>query len=225
MPNLGSPPLDESGKWRREWVLFLQAIFFRTGGSGTPVDINTLQQQDEISQDVPPQNAATMAALQGINDIWAEQLSPANLSDVRARLTDLETALQTGVDLGPVFQRLNDIEAMLADFRLPTTPVAEQWNAPTLLNSWVYWGTPYNPPGYYKDVNGTVHLRGMVKLGTINTAIFTLPVGYRPVNQEIFPAISNDAFGGCVVNTSGSVIAYLGNNAYFSIDGITFRAA
>lgn len=208
-----------------EWYAFFMALFSRTGGPGSPIDILTLQKQGEISQDVPPQNAATMSALRGVEELWSEQRPPENLSAVYARLSDLEAIIQTGIDLGPVFQRLSDLEAAQADYRLPPTQINEQWNAPTLINSWVNFGAPFNPVGYWKDPNGVVHLRGMVKSGTINTTAFTLPLGYRPANSELFAVPSNSAFGRITVDAGGGVTPDIGSNASINIDGITFRAA
>lgn len=208
-----------------EWYAFFMALFSRTGGPGSPIDILTLQKQDEISQDVPPQNAATMAALQGVNDLWAEQRAPENLSEIRSRLDALESAEFPRVDLSDIRRKLDEIEAMLADFRLPTSPVLEQWNAPTLTNSWLNYGTPFNPTGYWRDPNGVVHLRGVIKSGTIGSSALTLPAGYRPANSEIFVAISNGAIGRAVVDASGGVTPDIGSNVYFSLDGMTFRAA
>lgn len=245
MPNWASAPLDEAGRWTIEWQMFLQAIFNRTGGAGSPIDINTLQQQDEISQDVPPQNAATMSALRGVEELWSEQRVPENMSAVYARLSDLEAIIQTGIDLGPVFQKLSDLEAAIqigvdlgpvfqrlsdleaaqADYRLPPTQINEQWNAPVFANAWANLAAPNNPAGYWKDSFGVVHLRGGIQSGTINTAAFTLPIGYRPNNTEVFAVTSNGAFGSVSVSSAGAVTPTVGSNVSVYLDGLTFRAA
>jgi hypothetical protein len=62
-----------------------------------------------------------------------------------------------------------------------------------------------------------------VKSGTAST-IFTLPAGYRPIGRELF-AVPNDLFGACSVDPAGTVSQLVGSNVYFSLDGITFRAA
>jgi hypothetical protein len=99
------------------------------------------------------------------------------------------------------------------------------FTTPTLLNSWVHYGAPFNVPGHFKDTLGIVHLRGLVKNGGAGTTIFTLPAGSRPVGTELFAVIANGAFGEARVDSSGSVLHVSGSNAYFSLDGITFRAA
>lgn len=94
-----------------EWYAFFLALFNRTGGPGSPIDINSLQKQAEISQDVPPPNAATMAALQGVQDLWSEQRAPENLSQILARLDALESSIPTQVDLTQLTRRVEEREA------------------------------------------------------------------------------------------------------------------
>jgi hypothetical protein len=105
----------------------------------------------------------------------------------------------------------------------------EAWNAPTLLNSWANFGGTHAPAGYFKDSNGVVHLRGLVSGGTIGTTavIFTLPLNYRPAFQEIF-VIRNGAGSGIAevrIQPNGEVIAYSGADSWWSLAGITFKAA
>lgn len=107
----------------------------------------------------------------------------------------------------------------------PVRPRVEKFIAPTLLNSWVDFGLGRNPAGYYRDSFSRVYLRGMIKSGTVGAAAFTLPAGYRPANHEIFSVVSNDLFGAVNVFSDGNVQPTVGNNTYFSLDGITFRAA
>ena len=102
----------------------------------------------------------------------------------------------------------------------------EAWIAPTLLNSWVDFGSGDQPSGYMKDHLGFVHLRGLVKTGTVGSPIFNLPAGYRPAKDENFPTISNGALGRLKINgttaTVGDVIPVAGSNVYFSLAGISF---
>jgi hypothetical protein len=67
--------------------------------------------------------------------------------------------------------------------------------------------------------------RGTVKLGAaIPGVIFTLPAGYRPQYNEIFPAASNNAYGQVSVSTAGDVTASVGSTAWITLNGISFRA-
>lgn len=101
----------------------------------------------------------------------------------------------------------------------------EAWIAPTLGNSWVNFGTPYNNVGYYKDNFGIVHLRGLIKSGTLQQTLFTLPTGYRPANTEFISTLSNNAIGSVLIAADGTVKPWDGSSTWFSLDGVTFRAA
>jgi hypothetical protein len=97
--------------------------------------------------------------------------------------------------------------------------------APTLLNSWVNLSAPpFNPAGYYRHQE-IVYLRGVIASGVVGSAAFTLPAGFRPANNHIFAALSNGAIGRLDVTSAGDVIPTAGSNVYFSLDGISFRAA
>lgn len=104
--------------------------------------------------------------------------------------------------------------------------VTPQTNVPALLNSWVNFGAGFTDAAYFKDPNGFVHLRGLVKNGTgIPTVIFTLPLGYRPGQDSIFAVLSNNALGRVNVLASGDVQAFAGSTVWVQLDGITFKAA
>lgn len=96
------------------------------------------------------------------------------------------------------------------------------WSAPTLLNGWQDYGGDYSPAGYFRDKNGIVHLRGLVKGGS--GAIFVLPEGYRPAYREIHAAVSNNTLGRCDILPDGSVQMVIGQTNWISLDGISFRA-
>lgn len=59
------------------------------------------------------------------------------------------------------------------------------WTAPILTNSWANYGSGLPDAGYRKDGAGFVHFQGLVKSGSNNAAIFTLPSGYRPAANLI----------------------------------------
>lgn len=105
------------------------------------------------------------------------------------------------------------------------------WTAAILGNSWANYGTPYAPAGYRKDANGIVHLRGLIKLGTMGAAAFTLPTGYRPPYELGFsvPSTSTStgtspATGRVDVLASGAVVPQTGygSNGFYFLDGVSF---
>ena len=80
---------------------------------------------------------------------------------------------------------------------------------------------------------GFVHVRGMVKNGTVSPystgAVFTLPPGYRPMVDCLFATVSCEAggtpsFSVAYVRADGKVEAGYGFNAWFCFNGISFKA-
>ena len=99
--------------------------------------------------------------------------------------------------------------------------------APTLLNKWVNYNDGFATSGYWKDSDNQVHLRGLIKSGTVadGTVIFTLPQGFRPLQKQIFIVfISGGGYGRVDVNDNGNVVAKIVNATYTSLSGISFLA-
>jgi hypothetical protein len=106
------------------------------------------------------------------------------------------------------------------------------WQTPTLLNSWVNYDAVNYPTAGYRRVGGVVYLKGIVKLGVVGTGtgayIFTLAAGYRPAQFLQLVGFSNNGTTGVVsqieiIGSDGGVRAGVGGNAWFSLDGISFR--
>jgi len=96
------------------------------------------------------------------------------------------------------------------------------WVTPTLENSWVAFGGALEVAAYRKQGH-LVYLRGTVKNGSGATAtIFTLPVGYRPLNTVAFAIQSNGIFGELRVTSAGVVAMVSGSVTSASLDGIVF---
>jgi hypothetical protein len=96
---------------------------------------------------------------------------------------------------------------------------------PVFENSWVNWGSPYNPASFWKDPFGFIHLQGVIKSGTVGSTAFTLPVGSRPVADGIFSVVSNGAFGRVDIASDGTVKPISpSSNVYVSLDNISFKA-
>ena len=107
-------------------------------------------------------------------------------------------------------------------------------------------GADVETPGFYKDREGRVHLKGVYACPTTNSVAFQLPPGYRPANNRIL-AFSGFCLDGCTTSDSAgdtadlrngllAVIgagtpvpqgdgAVLGDGSQMSLDGISFRAA
>ncbi|MDO3678694.1 hypothetical protein [Paenibacillus ehimensis] len=103
-----------------------------------------------------------------------------------------------------------------------------QWISPTLVNGWLEYADGYDTVRYIKDGFGVVHLKGLLKNGTLGAVIFTLPPGYRPKATKIFMTISDTngsaLIGRVDITANGDVRHTLGGAGYFSLEGITFLA-
>lgn len=89
-------------------------------------------------------------------------------------------------------------------------------------NSWVNSGGSEQDAAFFKDACGFVHLRGVVKNGTVGTTIFTLPSGYRPTGRVRFGDPNDSAASGRVEST-GTVIHDTGVNGFFALNGCSFN--
>ena len=97
------------------------------------------------------------------------------------------------------------------------------WTPLALQNSWIDYSPPYASASYTKTSAGLIVLKGLVKNGSGTIGI--LPAGYRPSNGVMFENSTNSAGGRVDVTASGSIIMSVGNNAWFSLDGIAFMPA
>jgi hypothetical protein len=215
LPNPTAPVVMADGRMSPQWFAFFLALFNRTGGPGSPIDINTLQQQDEISQDVPPQNAATIQALRGVEDLWSEQRAPENMSSILARLDALESATQTQPDLSLVMRRLDELEAS------QSTPISL-----ANLSIGASFGDTVSAPKFQTGIGSAVASSGVA------TTVYTLP--NRPMASaylvyanlgNVNDASSYGAFAVVLTDGASSRIA-LSNNSTFqtiSVSGLSVQ--
>lgn len=89
-------------------------------------------------------------------------------------------------------------------------------NVSVFTNSWASAGAGNVPR--FALIGRVVYLNGMVTGGTINTAAFTLPAGYRPSQLQRFGNAFNAAFGQLTVNPAGNVIPAVGATTNVAID-------
>ncbi len=115
----------------------------------------------------------------------------------------------------------------------------EAWHPAALENG---WANPDALPvsaetvGFYKDREGTVHLKGFAKGGNKNKPVFHLPVGFRPAAGKVLlaPGVCLGCAGGVIsaVTILGSGLTEPANEGAvvmaeatsIGFDGITFRA-
>lgn len=113
-------------------------------------------------------------------------------------------------------ERLDTVEAAIAD---------SGWIAPTLLNSWVNFGSTFDTAAYRK-IGEVVYVRGLIKSGTTTsgTTIFTLPSGYRPsATRKAIVIVSGGSSVPLDIDSAGNVKAAATLNA--TATGLDFQFA
>ncbi len=101
------------------------------------------------------------------------------------------------------------------------------WTGVTFSHGWRNYDNTYNHAGFFRDRQGVVHLRGLVKSGQVggDKAIFVLPNGYRPNRRHLFAVCTHpDKIGRVDILPDGRVIAYNVSSGWVSLDGLTFRS-
>lgn len=124
-----------------------------------------------------------------------------------------------------VDKKLN-LRDLIAFGREPNFRAVGGTGQPAFTNSWVNYGSSWAPAAFWRDPLGFVHLRGLIKSGTVGNAAFTLPPGFRPKENESFVVVSNAAVGRVDVLTDGTVTpAAPSSNVWVSLSGINFRTS
>lgn len=99
------------------------------------------------------------------------------------------------------------------------------WMTPYYYNGGPYGSSQYQDFSYYKDVQGFVHFRGMIRPPSYTGAVICyMPFGYRPSNRRVFIVFSSAGAARIDVLADGSVIMVTGpTSGYVSMDGIYFN--
>lgn len=154
------------------------------------------------------------------------------INDLTNRVTDLESRRVSQSSIPPQTVKSRHLEdniigtSKIQDGAVTNSKLAitSTYISPTLLNSWVWYGSDLNIVGYFKDSNNIVHLKGCIKSGTLDLTCFILPSGYRPLGRSVFPVNSDGAYGSCYIYANGEVKPHIGSALSFMLDGISFLA-
>ena len=123
------------------------------------------------------------------------------------------------------------------------TPLPLNTAAAPIGCSWTDFGGGFADASYFRDRDGIVHLRGLVRAidgtnfacGTVPgfdesiVLVGGLPAGYVPQPRELFTVSSNNKPGRVDVLTNGSIMTQPGypttadTEVWVSLDGISFR--
>lgn len=131
---------------------------------------------------------------------------------------DTATSATTIATYAPVVGDVVSVLEQGAD-RLVLGPTGSTvWSAPgSFSNSWVDFGAGTRTTRY-RRIGDRVEIEGLVKSGTLNATVFTLPAGFRPPLNLHFASQSNITFGLIYITTAGDVQFFGSSNAYASLN-------
>ena len=135
--------------------------------------------------------------------------------------------------------RVKDLNQKTVDALNPAPVSIEAWHNfdtagnPGLAGDWaVFPGIEYQKPGFRKNADGLVTVRGAVtRLNNFaaDTEIATLPTGYRPSACQVFSLATFDGLGGqdpegaVEICPDGGIKMYSdGDDRFVALDGISF---
>ena len=181
--------------------------------------------------DVAEQLSATNQPIVDTGNYFSADNTNAALQELGAHKASTENphgVTKTQVGLGNV-DNTSDANkpvstAVQTALNLKANKVQEAWITPTLLNGWVNFDSGYASCQYRIDSLGTVHLKGMIKNGTLGTPCFTLALGYRPIESQYHLSLSSDTARTLTITSSGDVrISSVASKSWVSFNGITFK--
>lgn len=97
---------------------------------------------------------------------------------------------------------------------------------PAFTNAWANFGGGRATAGFYIDKGSVVHLKGSITGGTSGTSAFTLPVGYRPASDLLFPVGSgSNLLINVLLSSTGTVEVFCNGACSGSVgfDAVSFR--
>lgn len=221
------------------------ALLIKNGKGGSALDLRVVDPDatDPALKDVAPMKVDSQAKVTNLN---ADEIDGKDSTDFYAAGSKVDAARHA--DTAYQAQDANNANTLNGKQSSYFAPRAvEPWhvigsaNEPGFQNGW----TNFDPNGFfstaafYKDPYGVVHLKGVVKGGTVSHSssgiIFMLPYGYGSEQDEVHAVLSNEGLGRVTIKRGSSVsdgrtVAYVyaappSNSAWVSLDGITFRAA
>ena len=104
-------------------------------------------------------------------------------------------------------------------------PSDSGWITATLLNNYTHYNTTSYGPIRYRKIGSIVNIQGLTTQATASSAIFNLPVGYRPPNHLIFLASNYNNVARLDIKQDGDVVpATAPSSQWFSVS-CTFMVA
>jgi hypothetical protein len=131
-------------------------------------------------------------------------------------INDAIEAIQVELGLNPSGADAT-VAATLAALSSRYVAFPTAWTVPAYAGTWSNLGGAFQV-AQYRKVGDEVQMRGVAQGGAAGSTIFTLPVGFRPIQNMIFATSSNTLFGEIRVMNTGLVVMQAGNPAYVSLE-------
>lgn len=129
------------------------------------------------------------------------------------------------VDILDLHRKLErQVHALATSERDPNAPVYpepdDNWFVPTLQGGWVNVGGFWPPARYRRLRSGQIEIQGVIMNGTLGSAAFILPDGYRPDFVLAFAQIAGGfaASGALHIGFNGSVAPTWGDATWFALN-------
>ena len=97
---------------------------------------------------------------------------------------------------------------------------------PAFTNAWTNFGGGRATAGFYIDKGSVVHLKGSITGGASGTSAYTLPVGYRPASDLLFPVgTGSNVLTNVLLASTGTVSIFCNGACVGSVgfDAVSFR--
>ena len=221
------------------------ALMVKNGAGGSALELRVVDPDtaDPAQKDVAPMKVDSQAKVSNLN---ADEIDGKDSTDFYAAGSKVADA--NHADNASSAQFAYNANTLNGKQSTDFAPRAvEPWhvigsaNEPGFQNGWTNFDPNgfYSTAAFYKDPYGVVHLKGVVKGGTVSHSrsgtIFMLPYGYGSEQDEVHAVLSNEGLGRVTIERGSSLmdgrtVAYVhaappSNSAWVSLDGITFRAA
>lgn len=133
--------------------------------------------------------------------------------------------------VGSIFKTLQDIDSRLQSLERAISPI-EAWNeigginSPQFMNGWENYNTVANSTAaFYKSPFETVHIKGLIKNGSLGDEAFVVPYDYAPLTDIIVCVLTNTGIGELRISSNGNVKPVSGGTTWFSLDNVSYRAS
>lgn len=224
----GAIQADANYAWVAIPVIVGETITISSNNTTIPPQFCWFNDETYVSGVLPTVSENTYIVPNGVNilmyNIYLPQLITGKF------LVQRHTSREEGLFVGNIGKDKIQVGYVVNNNYIKIAPVNKtdtDWISPTLLNSWVNYGSDIPTVAFKKVGNNFVYIHGGIKDGTYTsgTILFYLPSDFTPQNDYDF-VVSNTlsfTFASIVVSHEGYVaIRNATGNDFLSLNGIVF---